>query len=431
MRNRAVTDLFEPGSVFKVVAASAALERDLVKPQQIFNAEKGEYSIYLANGRLRNRITDVHPYGLITFQQAIEFSSNIVVAKISDRIGSELLFTTARQYGFGTETGIDLPGEINGDLKRPDLWSGTTLNSMSYGYEVGVTPLQIAMAYAAVANKGVLLRPYIVQKVVNAEGEMVLENRRQVVRSPIGPATARTLTQFFEGVVLRGTGKQTAIPGVRVAGKTGTARKFIDGKYEPGRSTASFVGFFPAEEPRVVGIVMLDHPQIGGGTGGEASAPIFRAIASKIYAMSGRFRAETRTMVAEGRAVVVPDVQSLAIGVAKEMLSSRGFVAEVRGSGPAVGGQSPRPGTVVTPGTTVRLTAQGRGERTGGLTEVPDLRGMPIRRAINTLTVHELEASIRGSGVVRGQSPRAGERVRVGTRVALVCEGRGKFIGAN
>lgn len=135
-------------------------------------------------------------------------------------------------------------------------------------------------------------------------------------------------------------------------------------------------------------------------------------------------------MVAEGRTLVVPDVQSLAIDVAKEMLDARGFSVEVRGSGPTVGGQSPRPGTVVTPGTTIRLAAQG-GEKTIGLAEVPDLRGMPIRRAINMLTVHDLEASVRGSGVVRGQSPGPGQRVKPGTRVALQCEGRGKFLGVN
>lgn len=431
MRNRAVTDLVEPGSVFKVVAASAALERGLVKPEQKFDGENGIYLIKLASGKLRNKITDTHPHGMISFQQAVEFSSNIVIAKISDRIGAELLFITARNYGFGTETGIDLPGEINGDLKMPSDWSGTTLNSMSYGYEVGVTPLQIAAAYAAVANRGELLKPYIVQKVVDAEGDVVSENRRQFVRNVVGPGTAKILTQFFEGVVNRGTGSLAAVPGIRVAGKTGTARKFIDGAYEIGRNTASFVGFFPAEDPRVVALVMLDHPKVGGATGGESSAPIFRAIAAKIFAMSGRFQPQERTAVAQGSGIVVPDVRSLAPDVAKEILSARGFAVEVNGNGNAVRQQSPRPGTTVNRGTAVRLTTMPRQEPLDGFAEVPDLRGMPIRRAINTLTMHELEAAVRGNGVVTDQAPHAGERVRIGTRVALRCVSRAATIHLN
>ncbi len=217
MRIRAVSDMFEPGSVFKLVTAAAALERGLVKPGQKFDAEQGRYTVFLSNGKLRNVINDTHPYGIITFQQAMELSSNIIMAKVSDRVGSELLYTTARNFGFGTETGVDLPGEINGDLKKPSAWSGTTLNTMAYGYEVGVTPLQIAAAYAAVANRGVLMRPFVIRRVVSAGGEVVLEEQPQVVRRVISVAAARVLTEFFEGVVLRGTARAAAVPGMRIA----------------------------------------------------------------------------------------------------------------------------------------------------------------------------------------------------------------------
>jgi cell division protein FtsI/penicillin-binding protein 2 len=424
MRNRAISDMFEPGSVFKLVTASAALERGVVKPGQKLNAEQGRYTVYLANGNLRNIITDTHPHGIITFQQAMELSSNIVMAKVSDRIGSEQLYTTARNFGFGTETGVDLPGEINGDLKKPNQWSGTTLNTMAYGYEVGVTPLQIATAYAAVANKGVLMRPFVIRKVVSAEGEVVMETQPQIVRRVISAATARLLTEFFEGVVLRGTGRAAAVPGLRVAGKTGTARKFIDGKYEVGRNTSSFVGYFPADDPKVVCLVMLDHPRIGGTTGGESSAPIFRQIAAKVYAMSGRFSRVPSAAIAAGDSRLVPDVVSLTTGVAREILENRGFAVVQTGTGGVVRGQSPRAGTVAGKGATITLAATEVPTAPPGYSMVPDLRGMPLRRAINTLAVHQLDVSITGSGVVASQQPTAGQQVKIGTRVAIHCEPR-------
>jgi cell division protein FtsI (penicillin-binding protein 3) len=145
MKNRAVADMFEPGSVFKVVTASAALERHLVKPEQRFSAEHGTYVVNLPGGKKRV-ITDTHEYAVLTFQEAMENSSNIVMAKVSDVIGAEVFYTMARNFGFGIATGVDLPGEVGGELKKPNTWSGITLNSMAYGYEVGVTPLQIAAA---------------------------------------------------------------------------------------------------------------------------------------------------------------------------------------------------------------------------------------------------------------------------------------------
>jgi cell division protein FtsI (penicillin-binding protein 3) len=421
MRNRAISDMFEPGSVFKLVTAAAALERGLVKPVQKFNAEQGRYSVYLASGKLRNIITDTHPYGIITFQQAMELSSNIVMAKVSDRIGSEQLYTTARNFGFGTETGVDLPGEINGDLKKPNQWSGTTLNTMAYGYEVGVTPMQIAAAYAAVANKGVLMRPFVVRKIVSADGEVVMEAQPQVVRRVISAATARALTEFFEGVVLRGTAKAAAIPGLRVAGKTGTARKFIDGKYEAGRNTSSFVGYFPADDPKVLCLVMLDHPHIGGTTGGEASAPIFKQIAAKVFAISGRFSKAAPALMAAGESRMVPDVVSLTAGAAREILESRGFTVVLTGTSGMVRGQSPRAGATSRKGATVTLMASEVPCAPPGYTLVPDLRGLPLRRAINTLAVQQLGVSVTGSGVVLSQQPSAGQQVKTGTRVVIHC----------
>ena len=428
MKNRTITDMFEPGSVFKIVTASAALEKDVVKPEQKFYAERGKYIVKLPGGKLRPPITDTHEYSTITFQEAMELSSNIVMAKISDRIGAEGLYTMARNYGFGIETGIDLPGEVNGELKRPNLWSATTLNSMAYGYEVGVTPIQIASAYASVANKGVMMKPFIVKNVIDDNQEPVVEAKPQAVRRVVEKPTAGTLTRFFEGVVERGTGSLTKIPGLKVAGKTGTSRKVIEGRYEQGSFTASFVGFFPAEDPKVVCLVMLDNPRTGGYTGGQVSAPIFKAIAQKIYTMSGRFTKTPGPVMVGNESLVVPDVVSLNAGVAREMLAERGLKSEVEGNGSVVRGQVPRAGAVVGHGSAVKLLTKEPDTAPPGYAVVPDLRGMPMRRAINSLAIQRLEVSISGSGVVASQAPQAGQQVKLGTRVSVRCEPRNRSL---
>jgi len=422
MRNRVVTDMFEPGSVFKVVTASAALEAKKVSLAQKFNAEGGTYRPRLRNGKVRNTITDTHPHGVITFQEAMEVSSNIVLAKVSDLVGADALFTMARAYGFGTETGIELPGEVRGELKHPSGWSGTTLNSMAYGYEVGVTPLQILAAYGAVANGGTLMKPYIVRSVVAADGNVVVEHRPERIRRVVTPSTAALLVQVFRGVVERGTGITARLSGVSVAGKTGTARRAIDGKYSTSDYTASFVGFFPSEAPAVVCLVMIENPRDRGYTGSLAAAPVFRAIAERIYAISGRFRAHGSALHASGATLVVPDVTTLAPAAARSLLAGLGFDVNIRGEGTVVTHQSPEAGARCAPQSTVELTTADASPAAGGVVAVPDVRGQAIRRAVTRLSLVHLDATVRGSGVVVAQDPLPGSRVRAGTPVALRCD---------
>ncbi|MCK5571325.1 MAG: PASTA domain-containing protein [Bacteroidetes bacterium] len=421
-KNRVITDMFEPGSVFKVVTAAAALEYDLVRPEHTFDAEEGKYVIRLPREKPRT-ISDTHPHGILSFREAMEQSSNIVMAKVSDRVGAERLYTMARNFGFGTETGIELPGEVGGKLKKPTDWSGTTLNSMAYGYEVGVTPLQIVTAYATVANGGVLMKPYIVRQIIDETGEIILKSRPQAVRRVMSPETAEVLSGFFEGVVERGTGSSAQIQELRVAGKTGTARKFVSGRYERGSYTASFVGFFPAEDPKVVCLVMLDRPRAGAFTGGVASAPIFKRIARKVYSISQRFARYLPSEIAEGNGRAVPDVVALRTDIADELLRSQGFDVDVQGDGPMVWSQDPESGAVLNDGAEVVLHTREEASRSRpGYTTVPDLRGLPMRRAINSLAARELVAGVKGSGVVVSQSPAPGREVKTGSRVAIRCE---------
>lgn len=423
-KNRAITDMFEPGSVFKIVAASAAIENSLVKLDQKFFAENGTYTVRFPGGRER-KISDTHPYGTLTFQEAIEHSSNIVVAKISDLIGAEILYRTARNFGFGIATGVELPGEVNGELKKPNQWSGATLNSMAIGYEVGVTPIQLASAYAAIANGGVLMRPFVVKQELNQHNEVIAETHPERIRKVVAKSTAQLLTKIFQGVVERGTGVSARYENVPVAGKTGTSRKFINGKYESGNYTASFVGFLPADDPRVVCLVMLDHPREGGYTGGLASAPIFRAIAEKIVTSTSWTQKHEPAVIAGEQPVAVPDVAGLDVDVAMSMLAGSGFEVQHFGNGRVVLRQSPSPGTRILPGTAVKVaTNETRTPAPKGFVIVPDVRRMSLRRAINRLTMEELEVSIAGSGVVVAQVPAPRQQAKIGTRVSLRCEPR-------
>jgi cell division protein FtsI (penicillin-binding protein 3) len=416
-RNRVITDMFEPGSVFKVVTAAAALEHGIVTPEQKFFAEHGAYKVALKRGGERT-IRDIHEYGMLTFREGMEFSSNIVMAKASDLIGSELLYRMARDFGFGTKTGVELPGEISGELKKPTEWSGTTLNSMAYGYEIGVTPIQLAAAYSAVASGGILYRPTIVKEIVRKDGGVLSMSSPQVIRRVISKETAKTLAGFFGGVVERGTGKASKSEAVVIAGKTGTSRKVIDGHYVPGSYTATFAGFFPLDDPKVVCVVMLDTRSTSY-TGGLASAPIFKRIAERVVGLSDRFSDDA---VADGRMVEgirMPDVIHLKTEDATSLLETAGFDVEAAGDGAFVVGQSPSPGTVHPAGGRVGLKTADAGE--GDRIPVPNLRSLSIRRAMNRLHMLQLHMAVNGSGVVVGQNPPAGEVVPRGTVVHLRC----------
>jgi cell division protein FtsI (penicillin-binding protein 3) len=426
-RNRVVSDVFEPGSVFKVVTATAAYEQNLVTPEMRFNAEHGKMKVPL-NGNKFRLISDSHEYDVLTFQEAIEMSSNIVLAKVGKIIGGEKLFREARDFGFGMMTGIDLPGEVRGVLKKPSDhdWSGTTLQTMSYGYEIGATPLQIACAYAAVANKGILMKPFIVAKIKDADGKTIAEQKPQAIRHVMSQRTQTELISAFEGVVERGTGKEARISGVRIAGKTGTSRKYLNGHYKANNYTASFVGFFPVEDPQIVCLVMMDNPKTKGYYGGITSGPVFRAIAERVISTSYKF---SRTAIAQEPAangtISVPDVRMLQPTLAKKMLLNYGLNCQTFGAGTIVIKQMPEPGKKIEKGESVSLILNDESVvSSDGTIVVPDVRGMSIRRAMNRLVSDEFEIKVQGSGVVLQQIPAAGDRVRSGSSIVLVCSPR-------
>ena len=281
-RNRALTDTYEPGSTMKVVVAAAALEERVMMPGSMLFGENGRMTI--AN----TTIHDHEKLGWMTFAQMIQKSSNIGAAKTGMLVGDQRLYRYLQAFGFGQRTDIDLPGEVSGLLKSPREWGRRSLASISMGQEVGVTPLQMITAVSAIANDGVLMKPYVVAEVRDQKGQRVKEILPQVKRRVVSPATARTLTTIMEGVVTSGTGTKAAIPGFRVAGKTGTAQKVDSrtGTYSSALSIGSFVGFAPADAPRLAIIVVVDEPQ-GEAWGGVVAAPVFRRVGEQVLTYLG------------------------------------------------------------------------------------------------------------------------------------------------
>lgn len=276
-RNRALTDAYEPGSTMKAVLAAAAIEERVMKPDTLVFGEQGRMAIG------NTMIHDHEKLGWLSFAQVIQKSSNVGAAKAGMALGEQRFYRYLQSFGFGERTEIDLPGEAAGLLKSPREWGGRTLASISMGQEIGVTPMQMVSAVAAIANGGVLMRPYVVSEIRDAQGQTLKEVQPHVKRRVISPETARTVTTILEGVVTDGTGGKAAIAGFRVAGKTGTAQKIDSrtGRYSASQFVSSFVGYVPANNPRLAMIVVIDEPQ-GESWGGTVAAPVFNRVGEQV-----------------------------------------------------------------------------------------------------------------------------------------------------
>ncbi|HET7319149.1 MAG TPA: penicillin-binding protein 2, partial [Nitrospirota bacterium] len=274
-RNRAVTDAFEPGSIFKPVLAAAVLEERVVHPLEQFDCSGGR--IQLAD----RVIKDAHEHGVLTFTDVIAQSSNVGTIKAALRLGKDRFYKYITAFGFGRRTGVDLPGEIPGLLRESRQWSGVSLGEIAIGQEIGVTPIQMAAAYSALANGGTLMKPYIVAEIVDREGK----GRKfapQAVGRVVSAATCTQVNKMLRRVVEAGTGQKAHPSGYTAAGKTGTAQK-IDrrtGRYSKKDYVSSFVGFVPAASPKFVIVVMIDSPE-GDVYGGSVAAPVFKAVAEQ------------------------------------------------------------------------------------------------------------------------------------------------------
>lgn len=408
MRLRAITDMYEPGSTFKLVTAAAALEEKVVSPETIVDGMNGE--MRLNDGTI---IRDHEPLGTCSLTQALEKSSNIVFANVAQKISSDKFYKYTRDFGFGIPIGFELPGEARGLLKKPEEYDRTTKLYMGHGYELAATALQTANAYATVANMGIMMKPYIVKALLDENGRVLQEFEPQKIRRVISEQTAKTLTTMFCSVVENGTGKEARVKGLSIAGKTGTAQQLVDGKYSKSAYTASFAGFFPAESPRFVLLVMLDKPQtdIYGGT---TAAPIFRRIVQRIV-MSPALASSLPTLAELGETllhsdtVAVPDVRGLEKDAAVAMLHQFGLRLKSNQNSGIVATQAVAPGTGIERGSEIEVSLRPKispdsTQQHPSVEANPDVRGFTLRRAIALLHSAGIEVRIVGSGKVVRQT---------------------------
>jgi cell division protein FtsI (penicillin-binding protein 3) len=371
-RNRVVTDPFEPGSTFKVILAAAALEEGVVKPEDRIWAENGSITI------AKTTIHDWKKYGWLTFGEVLQNSSNVGSIKVGLALGRERYYRYMTAFGFGALTGVGLAGESRGQLRDITRWSALSLPTMSIGQEVSVTALQMVGAFGAIANGGTLMQPRLVRSVFDADGKEIRRFEPKPVRQVVSADTARTLTRLMTQVVAAGTGHNAAIPGHEVAGKTGTAQKLdpVTRRYSRNPGVLSFVGFAPAEEPRLVMLVMLDEPK-NEKWGSEAAAPIFSAIGGGVL-----------------RYLDVPPSDATPMAIV---------------SGPSDAAPAPRVRQaaieVAEPGTDARV--------------MPELRGQTLRSALATLAPLKVGVKVDGRGLIVAQAPAPGVALPAETGVRL------------
>jgi len=276
MRNRAICDLFEPGSVFKIVTASAALEEKKVAEQDRFFCENGSYKV------ASHILHDHRPHGWLSFREVIEQSSNIGTTKVAQVLGNDILYRYIKLFGFGAKSAIDLPGEIQGMIKAPIAWSKISITAIPIGQEVGVTALQLVSAISVIANGGQLMKPYIVSEIRDKFSETIKKNSPTMIRKVISVDTAHRVKRILNGVIENGTGKLAQLEGYSAAGKTGTGQKLeANGTYSHAKFIASFIGFAPVEDPVIAIAVVVDEPR-PYYFGGVVAAPVFKNVANDV-----------------------------------------------------------------------------------------------------------------------------------------------------
>ncbi|MFN7946659.1 MAG: penicillin-binding transpeptidase domain-containing protein [Blastocatellia bacterium] len=420
-RNRAITDVYEPGSVFKIVTYSGVIEEGLVKPDDKVDCQGGQITIY---GRT---IRDSHlGTGVVTVADALAKSSNIGAIKMAQKLGEERLAKYVSLFGFGQKTKVDLPGEVSGLVNPLKRWSGTSYASIAMGHEVGVTALQAVTAMATIANGGVRVQPHVVRRVIAEDGRVMLETKPETQRV-ITEQTARTLTGMLEDVVTRGTATRIRLAGYKVAGKTGTAQKVLEsGGYSNTRFVASFAGFIPATNPRFAIIVVLDEP-VGLHQGGQVAAPIFAEIAEaaisaylvkpdseeyqrQIAAVQEKARTEAKAepKPETAKSTATPEPQPK-----KAAAQPQPTVAVAAKKPEAKNAEPARPKSeVAVAATPQRLVNTSFPSGANGT--MPDLRGRSLRAATQACAGLDLKLKVVGSGTVARQSPAPGTRVRPG-----------------
>ncbi len=416
-RNRAIADLFEPGSTFKLVAAAAAIEQGHVVMTDSIDTGNGYWNYGYGE------MWDTHGWGTISFEEAIAVSSNIGVAKVAKDMDRGHLYQYARNLGFSQPTWIDLPGEARSTLRKPEEWSGTTPTSLSIGYETNVTAIQVAAAFSALANGGLLVQPHVLKDVRDEIGKTEFVARPDSIRRAFKRKTARKLMPAFERVVESGTATEAQVEHLRVAGKTGTARKLTQNGYSTSLSRASFAGIMPVEDPQIVLFVIYDEPSTST-YGGVVAAPVFQRIAHRLlpkFPSVNKFAVVDPTREGDESVPVAttqefPAVRDMPVRLASTRLQNAGYrVRPSRKIDRVVTGVA-----VDEASKSVKLEVE-EGEPDRLRHVMPDVVGLSVRQAVYWLRSRGIEATVRGSGTVTKQWPEAGHVIR-NSKASLRCD---------
>jgi len=380
-RPSAFIDTFEPGSIAKIFAAASLLALKRVRPGEHVSGEDGTY-------RLPGRtITDEDPQPTLTLADAIRVSSNIAIVKFAARLTPAEQYRTLRDFGFGTLTGIEFPGEAAGRLRPPSEWTRPSAASLAIGYELSVTPIQMAAAYAALANGGLLLQPTLIREVRSPEGRLLYRHEPEPVRRAVSPEIATGLRDLLRGVVERGTGAEAALTNFPVAAKTGTARRVVNGHYAAGQYTASFAALFPADKPQLVLVVKIDNPHKGSHFAAQTAAPVTRSMLEQALAARTVALDRARLSTAAPPTAAVP----------------------LEGDGGVVPYVVPWP-------------YQPDSVDAGRRQTVPDVTGLRLREAVRALHRRGFRVALKGWGTAEHTWPAAGDSAATGATVTLFAE---------
>ena len=400
--DRAASSLYEPGSVFKIVTLSAAIDQGVTTPEDVVDCQNG--AIYIAGHRIR----DHKAYGVLTVAQILQYSSDVGAIKVGLRLGAPKFYDYIRAFGFGQPTGVDLPGESRGKLRRIENWTPVSVGSISMGQEIGVTPLQMITAVSAMANGGLIVRPHIVRE--QRHGNQVTEPQESQQRRVIQETTAASMRRMLEGVVLGGTGKLAKLDGYTSAGKTGTAQKYDPdtGRYSTHDLIASFVGFAPINTPAVTILVQLDSPA-GRHEGGQVAAPVFQRVAQQVLAYQGVPRD------------VPVAAETLRASRAQAAHEKDDNLADVSDFDPV---QTPTATSVNEPAPAISHSAPAATAPTVELAEgegipAPQLLGKTVRDVTQECLKMGLTPVLVGTGIATEQSPEPGAMIRRGSRITV------------
>ncbi|MDI3518684.1 MAG: hypothetical protein PWQ34_831 [Caldanaerobacter sp.] len=400
-RNKAISDSYEPGSVFKTITASAALEEKVVSLHEQFYCPG--YTTVAGH-----RINCWATHGSEDFVKGVQNSCNVVFVTVGQRLGVEKLYKYIRDFGFGKTTGILLPGEAPGLVLSEERVGPVELATNSFGQGIAVTPLQMITAVAAIANGGKLMQPQIVKAIVDSKGKVVKEFKPKIVRRVISKETSATMREILKSVVAEGTGKAGYIEGFDVAGKTGTTEKYMPGKY-----VASFVGFAPADDPKVIVLVVIDEPNNPETHfGSQLAAPVVKSILDDTL----KYLEVKPKGVKKPETVMVPDVRNMKLYEAERIILENKLDFILQGNGDTVFDQVPKPGALVNENTKIILYLNGVSTEE---VVVPDLKGKSVKEATEILNSLGLRIKIKGTGFAVDQSPKEGTLVKRGEVVEV------------